>query len=87
VGAVVCLWKSINFSRSDAQHNCDLQPIFWNPFHIGAFYNVQAIGVKVQNGYGLTETSPVIAARRPRCNVSYVSTVLRFMCLYVPMCV
>ncbi|KAL5560567.1 hypothetical protein UlMin_036778, partial [Ulmus minor] len=28
-----------------------------------------AIGVKVQNGYGLTESSPVVAARRPNYNV------------------
>ncbi|OMO51808.1 AMP-dependent synthetase/ligase [Corchorus capsularis] len=37
------------------------------PMHIDKFY--EAIGVTVQNGYGLTESSPVIAARRPNCNV------------------
>ncbi|PRQ38352.1 putative long-chain-fatty-acid--[acyl-carrier-protein] ligase [Rosa chinensis] len=37
------------------------------PGHIDKFF--EAIGVKVQNGYGLTESSPVVAARRPNCNV------------------
>ncbi|CAH2052888.1 unnamed protein product, partial [Thlaspi arvense] len=37
------------------------------PMHIDKFF--EAIGVNVQNGYGLTETSPVVSARRLSCNI------------------
>ena len=33
---------------------------------------MQAIGLEVQNGYGLTETSPCIAGRRPYYNVRHL---------------
>ncbi|KAK1412027.1 hypothetical protein QVD17_32967 [Tagetes erecta] len=37
------------------------------PLHVDKFF--EAIGTKIQVGYGLTESSPVVAARRPHCNV------------------
>ncbi|KAK8579414.1 hypothetical protein V6N13_142622 [Hibiscus sabdariffa] len=37
------------------------------PTHIEKFY--EAIGLEVENGYGLTETAPCIAGRRPSYNV------------------
>ncbi|XP_020585224.1 long-chain-fatty-acid--[acyl-carrier-protein] ligase AEE15, chloroplastic-like [Phalaenopsis equestris] len=37
------------------------------PLHIDKFF--EAIGVKLQNGYGLTETSPIVACRSPYNNV------------------
>ncbi|OMP09474.1 AMP-dependent synthetase/ligase [Corchorus olitorius] len=37
------------------------------PMHIDKFF--EAIGVKLQNGYGLTESAPVIAGRLPHRNV------------------
>ncbi|PIN22687.1 Long-chain acyl-CoA synthetases (AMP-forming) [Handroanthus impetiginosus] len=37
------------------------------PPYVDKFF--EAIDIKVQNGYGLTESSPVVAARRPTCNV------------------
>lgn len=69
MAVVVCPCMSINFLRFGAYH-IELGEVdsFMNPF-IFLLDHMQAIGVKVQNGYGLTETSPVIAARRPGCNV------------------
>ncbi|KAL5542769.1 hypothetical protein UlMin_010479 [Ulmus minor] len=53
--------SSIGISKAGVSGGGSLPP------HVDKFF--EAIGVKVQNGYGLTESSPVVAARRPDCNV------------------
>lgn len=83
MAAVVCLRKLILFLRYDTPM-CNLNFFYFlKSISHWCFYDVQAIGVKVQNGYGLTETSPVIAARRPGCNVSNISFALKTRNLHI----
>lgn len=53
--------SSIGISKAGISGGGSLPP------HVDKFF--EAIDIKVQNGYGLTESSPVVAARHPTCNV------------------
>ncbi|KAL8525286.1 hypothetical protein ACS0TY_014784 [Phlomoides rotata] len=53
--------SSIGISKAGVSGGGSLPP------HVDKFF--EAIGIKVQNGYGLTESAPVVAARRLNCNV------------------
>ncbi|KAL0340563.1 UNVERIFIED_CONTAM: putative acyl-activating enzyme 16, chloroplastic [Sesamum radiatum] len=53
--------SSIGISKAGVSGGGSLPP------HVDRFF--EAIEIKVQNGYGLTESSPVVAARYPTCNV------------------
>lgn len=69
VEEVVCLHMLINFLRLDSH--------LYFPRHVQSLDNhshstvvcLQAIDMKLLNGYGLTETSPVVASRRLNFNV------------------
>ncbi|KAK4483347.1 hypothetical protein RD792_010533 [Penstemon davidsonii] len=53
--------SAIGISKSGISGGGSLPP------HVDRFF--EAIDIKIQNGYGLTESSPVVAARRLTCNV------------------
>ncbi|KAK6161688.1 hypothetical protein DH2020_005069 [Rehmannia glutinosa] len=53
--------SAIGISKAGVSGGGSLSP------HVDKFF--EAIDIKVQNGYGLTESSPVVAARRLNCNV------------------
>ncbi|RAL54417.1 hypothetical protein DM860_001545 [Cuscuta australis] len=52
---------SIGISKAGLSGGGSLSP------HIDKFF--EAIDLRIQNGYGLTETSPVVASRNPKCTV------------------
>ncbi|GFQ03135.1 probable acyl-activating enzyme 16 chloroplastic [Phtheirospermum japonicum] len=61
--------SSIGISKAGVSGGGSLAP------HVDRFF--EAIDIKVQNGYGLTESSPVVAARRLNYNVRNIAHALR----------
>ncbi|RAL54418.1 hypothetical protein DM860_001546 [Cuscuta australis] len=53
--------SNISISKAGISGGCSLSS------HVDKFF--EAIDITIQNGYGLTESSPVVACRRPNCNV------------------
>lgn len=81
VEVVACLCTLISFLRSDF-HQSHPQKYFNVLSNSCNFYLFQAIGLKLLNGYGMTESSPVTAARRAHLNVRPLPIIL----LEMPFC-
>jgi acyl-CoA synthetase (AMP-forming)/AMP-acid ligase II len=72
VEVVAYLHMLTSFLRSDAYYSWLVKQDISDTVSYRTPTCAQAIGVVVQNGYGMTESSPVTAARRPSNNVRYI---------------
>lgn len=72
VEAFLCMWTYFLRFGFVLYYRCNILLVLGGYSCVD--FKMQAIDIKLQNGYGLTETSPVVACRRLACNVSKIAS-------------